>query len=223
MPPDKKPPALPETLAEGFATGEMWYRRGPLHVWTDGWFLLADTDVDIGFTIKLPKAPRSNVVGVRAFDKIELIKASSSWVPRTDTQLPAEWRGRGSQWIAYDDSFATIIHDVSEVHRALADDFKIKFVDQFSAEILEHVLVDLDMWMEEHPANENEDLASTIRVANYMLKHLSKQTKENPSWVRDEKIWARAKRTVLAGKKKYDEPYAVITTVYKKMGGRIKK
>jgi hypothetical protein len=48
----------------------------------------------------------------------------------------------------------------------------------------------------------------------------------NPaSWVRDEAKWERAKEAVDPegeGAEKYDEPYAVVVAVYKRMGGRIK-
>lgn len=42
-----------------------------------------------------------------------------------------------------------------------------------------------------------------------------------PSWVKDEDIWEKAKKEVDFSK--YDEPYAVVTEVYKNMGGEIGK
>lgn len=39
----------------------------------------------------------------------------------------------------------------------------------------------------------------------------------------DEKVWKRAKKTVKKYWKKYDEPWAVVYDVYRKMGGSIKK
>ncbi len=45
-----------------------------------------------------------------------------------------------------------------------------------------------------------------------------------PAWVRDESKWERAKEAVDPegdGADKYDEPYAVVAHVYKRMGGRI--
>jgi len=46
----------------------------------------------------------------------------------------------------------------------------------------------------------------------------------NPaSWVADEDKWEKAKDIVKSGKKKYNEPYAVITHIYlEKLGGKIK-
>lgn len=39
----------------------------------------------------------------------------------------------------------------------------------------------------------------------------------------DEKIWNRAKKTVKKYWKKYDEPWAVVYDVYRKMGGKSQK
>ena len=39
----------------------------------------------------------------------------------------------------------------------------------------------------------------------------------------DEKIWNRAKKTVKKYWKKYDEPWAVVYDVYRKMGGKPQK
>lgn len=39
----------------------------------------------------------------------------------------------------------------------------------------------------------------------------------------DEKIWNRAKKTVKKYWKKYDEPWAVVYDVYRKMGGKTQK
>jgi hypothetical protein len=39
----------------------------------------------------------------------------------------------------------------------------------------------------------------------------------------DEKVWKRAKKTVKKYWKKYDEPWAVVYDVYRKMGGKPKK
>ena len=64
----------------------------------------------------------------------------------------------------------------------------------------------------------DRNLAEFIRK-NYDSKH-------NPaSWVQDEAKWERAKEAVDPegdGADKYDEPYAVVAAVYKRMGGRIK-
>lgn len=43
-----------------------------------------------------------------------------------------------------------------------------------------------------------------------------------PSWVRDEAVWERATARVKPYWKKYKEPYAVITDLYMRMGGRRK-
>ena len=39
----------------------------------------------------------------------------------------------------------------------------------------------------------------------------------------DEKVWKRAKKTVKKYWKKYDEPWAVVYDVYRKMGGKPQK
>lgn len=44
-----------------------------------------------------------------------------------------------------------------------------------------------------------------------------------PSWVVNEPIWVRAKEAVKKNWDKYDEPFAVITSIYKSMGGKIKE
>jgi len=48
--------------------------------------------------------------------------------------------------------------------------------------------------------------------------------KGNPSsWIANEAIWEKAKKAVRKYWKKYDEPYAVVADVYRKMGGKVKK
>lgn len=42
-----------------------------------------------------------------------------------------------------------------------------------------------------------------------------------PSWVTDEALWQEAKDAVEPKWDDYDEPYAVVTFVYRKMGGNI--
>ena len=45
----------------------------------------------------------------------------------------------------------------------------------------------------------------------------------NPSWVEDEDIWAEAKKSALKNYKEDDEGfYAIVTSIYKKMGGKVK-
>jgi len=43
-----------------------------------------------------------------------------------------------------------------------------------------------------------------------------------PSWVKDDKTWAKAKKAVQKNWSDYDEPYAVVAHVYQQMGGKIK-
>ena len=46
-----------------------------------------------------------------------------------------------------------------------------------------------------------------------------------PPWALDPEIWAAAEAEVDptgTGKSKYDDPWAVVSTVYKSMGGRVK-
>jgi hypothetical protein len=44
-----------------------------------------------------------------------------------------------------------------------------------------------------------------------------------PSTILDKKLWSRAKKTVKKYWKRYDEPWAVVYDVYRKMGGKAKK
>lgn len=44
-----------------------------------------------------------------------------------------------------------------------------------------------------------------------------------PGAIADEKIWDRAKKVVKKYWKKYEEPWAVVYDVYRKMGGKPKK
>lgn len=44
-----------------------------------------------------------------------------------------------------------------------------------------------------------------------------------PVWAVDKAIWKRAKKQVRRYWERYDEPYAVVTAVYKSMGGRIRR
>jgi hypothetical protein len=44
-----------------------------------------------------------------------------------------------------------------------------------------------------------------------------------PGVVASEKTWDRAKKSVKKYWKKYDEPWAVVYDVYRKMGGKLKK
>lgn len=46
--------------------------------------------------------------------------------------------------------------------------------------------------------------------------------KPNPTWVEDEAIWEDAKAAVVPHWNEYDEPWAVVATVYQQMGGRVK-
>lgn len=43
-----------------------------------------------------------------------------------------------------------------------------------------------------------------------------------PSWVADEETWDRAKQQVAPYWEEYDDPWAVVTTVYEQMGGEIR-
>lgn len=56
-----------------------------------------------------------------------------------------------------------------------------------------------------------------------MGEHDAPDMEENPpSWVVDEDIWDRAKEQVEPYWDEYDDPWAVVTTVYKQMGGEIR-
>ena len=58
------------------------------------------------------------------------------------------------------------------------------------------------------------------------IKSLSKQDNNQVADVNDdvdEKTWKRAKKAVKKYWKKYDEPWAVVYDVYRKMGGKPKK
>lgn len=58
-------------------------------------------------------------------------------------------------------------------------------------------------------------LSDRIRVLTANPQH------NPPVWVRDEVIWANAKQAVRPYWERYHDPYAVVTEVYRKMGGRI--
>lgn len=57
------------------------------------------------------------------------------------------------------------------------------------------------------------------------IKSLSKNDNNQAQDVNDidEKVWKRAKKAVKKYWKKYDEPWAVVYDVYRKMGGKPKK
>lgn len=61
------------------------------------------------------------------------------------------------------------------------------------------------------------------QVQRWAAKSKDFNRKDNPaSWVGDEDIWEKAKAAVEPDWDKYDEPYAVVASVYQKMGGTIK-
>lgn len=75
-----------------------------------------------------------------------------------------------------------------------------------------------------------DDLGATLDSAKLPeeVERWSKKSKaydrpDNPaSWVGDEDLWEKAKEAVKPDWDKYDEPYAVVASVYQKMGGTIK-
>ena len=61
--------------------------------------------------------------------------------------------------------------------------------------------------------------------AQAFINSLSKKDNNQAQDVNDidEKVWKRAKKVVKPYWKKYDEPWAVVYDVYRKMGGKTKK
>lgn len=60
-------------------------------------------------------------------------------------------------------------------------------------------------------------------IDSAMGEHDVQELEENPhSWVRDEETWDRAKEQVQPYWDEYDDPWAVVTTVYKQMGGEVR-
>jgi hypothetical protein len=83
---------------------------------------------------------------------------------------------------------------------------------------------------DEDPEVDVDEIAEKIsrgKGDRRLMKLAKKVTAENnpPQWVDDEDIWSRAKEAVGVDEdgrsEKYDQPYAVVTHVYKKMGGSI--
>lgn len=77
-----------------------------------------------------------------------------------------------------------------------------------------------------------EDVKSSdIKWVDQEERDLIKQNGKNPKFlphnppgaIASEKIWDKAKKAVKKYWKKYDEPWAVVYSVYKQMGGKPKK
>lgn len=154
---------LPRTLVEGFATGQVWFRYGSISAWTDGWFLFAPDEADRGVRVRPTKAypslPNASVIGVRAFDKIELLGACQTKPVGEPNQ---------ERWLATD----IACNAARLVMWELRKTFKVKYVDMFSVDLLEHVLVDLDTWCETRTKPEIDDLATVIQTAQSMRERL---------------------------------------------------
>jgi hypothetical protein len=77
----------------------------------------------------------------------------------------------------------------------------------------------------EQPTNVRiADLDIPLKAKEWIVKAAKDMNVEGnpPSWVGDEATWEKAKAAVRPKWNDYDEPYAVVTHVYKKMGGSIK-
>ena len=68
----------------------------------------------------------------------------------------------------------------------------------------------------------SEDEASTHARSWNPLRVLSRTKGAPASWVEDEDIWDKAKESVGPDDGSYDDYWAVVTTVYKNMGGKVK-
>ena len=97
---------------------------------------------------------------------------------------------------------------------------------------------------EEHQAAETpeHEAAEQEGAEEFMVKEAAEEVEEggddeimelmeeyeegnNPSWAKDHGIWKKALKAVKPedeGSDKFDNPYAVVAHVYKKMGGRIR-
>ena len=100
----------------------------------------------------------------------------------------------------------------------LADEFVIKIAEQhYEDKAPKDVKAkDLD-WIDEQSRQEILDNGKSEEYIPFDKSH------NPPSTIRSEKIWDRAKKSVKKYWKKYDEPWAVVYDVYKKMGGKPKK
>lgn len=73
-----------------------------------------------------------------------------------------------------------------------------------------------------------DEIAEDIRNGDgdpEMLRLAKGVTEKNnpPKWVADKATWVKAKKAVQPKWDDYDEPYAVVATVYKNMGGTIRE
>jgi hypothetical protein len=64
---------------------------------------------------------------------------------------------------------------------------------------------------------------AAITILDEIVQFCIEQTGNPPAWVKNEAIWEEAKAAVEPYKKNYDDFFAVVTYVYKQMGGGIKK
>ncbi|HEX7273137.1 MAG TPA: hypothetical protein VF420_13400 [Casimicrobiaceae bacterium] len=65
------------------------------------------------------------------------------------------------------------------------------------------------------------DWNATVNIGSHSFHGHGSVAGDPPPWVADRKLWARAERIVAPHANRYSDPYAVVTTVYKRMGGRV--
>jgi hypothetical protein len=85
-----------------------------------------------------------------------------------------------------------------------------------------HAMAEEDRWPKANPCHSNPPCPHCGK-SKYFCECPSgkkKLTGNPPRWARDKDIWYRAVDKVKPHWDSYDEPYAVVTTVYQRMGGR---
>lgn len=100
----------------------------------------------------------------------------------------------------------------------LADEFTIKLAEkQYDEQAPEDIKSKDITWIDEETRREIQDNGKKPEYKPFDKSH------NPPGAIGSEKIWDRAKKSVKKYWKKYDEPWAVVYDVYRKMGGKPKK
>ncbi len=96
----------------------------------------------------------------------------------------------------------------------LADEFLVKIAERHYEDNAPEDCKAKDItWVDEETRKEIKDNGKNAKY----LPH------NPPGAIASEKIWDKAKKAVKKYWKKYDEPWAVVYDVYRKMGGKPKK
>lgn len=100
----------------------------------------------------------------------------------------------------------------------MVDEFLIKIAEsEYDSKAPDDIKSkDLD-WIDEETRREIRDNGKKNEYIPFDKSH------NPPGAIASEKTWDRAKKAVKKYWKKYDEPWAVVFSVYQKMGGKAKK